>query len=483
MGIVTSSGEAADARYVNNGLRPYRFSSLGIAPSHDRVQADFTPKFSRAVQILRHKVGFDLPVTSAYRSIAYNNKVYQSRGQRPTKNSRHTHGDAIDIAMDALTPAQRKQVLSAALDSGFTSVGFYAGSNMVHLDARENGTSWGSAPDWAQPVLQEKWQRGMRAYQRDYLKDFDGITTAAAETKQHSSFLTLGDKDILIRTVIGEAAGEGDRGMEAVAHVIKNRTGDSRWPNTAAAVAKQPMQFSAWNAQSNGGNRLPHQVAPHDPLYKQAEAVVNRVFDGQSVDPTDGAVYYFAPQGMPGGQAPDWWQNAVNERGGSTAIGAHRFAGRSRGDQIGQGTSAANPSRGAAPRTMQVAVTERVDPSKWTMDQHEMYRKTGVLPTVTRTEERKVPGSEVEAQYRNSTKPAPAQTPANTTPSDRAPVASSQVGYDWSERQHTDAISSYLAQQLAGDQAAVNEAVSFALGNTGRNSLTPIDPIAAILGE
>jgi spore germination cell wall hydrolase CwlJ-like protein len=37
--------------------------------------------------------------------------------------------------------------------------------------------------------------------------------------------------------------------MELVANVIQNRVRDRRWPNNIAGVAKQPWQFSVWNAR------------------------------------------------------------------------------------------------------------------------------------------------------------------------------------------------------------------------------------------
>jgi len=54
------------------------------------------------------------------------------------------------------------------------------------------------------------------------------------------------DREILARTLWGEARGEGIDGMRAVAHVILNRVADARWPGTVAEVCLQPSQFSAW---------------------------------------------------------------------------------------------------------------------------------------------------------------------------------------------------------------------------------------------
>lgn len=94
------------------------------------------------------------------------------------------------------------------------------------------------------------------------------------------------------------------------------------------------MQFSAWNKSSQGGNNLVRKYGPGDAIYDRIGSVVDQVFDDNPQtmpDPTDGAVYYYAPQGMPGGKAPRWWNAAVNERGGSKTIGHHRFAGKVNG--------------------------------------------------------------------------------------------------------------------------------------------------------
>lgn len=161
------------------------------------------------------------------------------------------------------------------------------------------------------------------------------------------------DRDVLIRTVIGEAANEGSRGWAAVAHVVRNRQGDPRWPSSAAGVAKQPWQFSAWNAADKGGNNLVRSYGPESKLYQQVGSVVDRVYAGQVPDETGGAVYYYAPNGMPGRRSPRWWGTATAESGGHVVIGNHRFAGKGAGTQGMTNTAGfiANGSAGAAAAT------------------------------------------------------------------------------------------------------------------------------------
>lgn len=128
--------------------------------------------------------------------------------------------------------------------------------------------------------------------------------------------LTPYQKDILVKTILSEARGEGVDGMAAVAHVIANRSNSGRFPNDPAAVALQPKQFSGWNEGAGGNN--PSQFRPGTSQYNQALQVVDRVFSGQSPDPTNGAIYYHTPAVSPS------WSGAVNKYG-TNQIGNHIF--------------------------------------------------------------------------------------------------------------------------------------------------------------
>ena len=148
------------------------------------------------------------------------------------------------------------------------------------------------------------------------------------------------DRDIAIRTMLGEAANEGDLGLAAVAHVITNRTADPRWPNSIAAVALQDKQFSAWN-KGAGGNSLVSKYGPGNALYEKAGVIFDAVTSGRHVDPTNGATHYYSPSGMKalvaaGSQAnelPSWARQTASESGGEIVIGGHIFSGRSKGVQ------------------------------------------------------------------------------------------------------------------------------------------------------
>jgi hypothetical protein len=156
------------------------------------------------------------------------------------------------------------------------------------------------------------------------------------------------DRDILIRTIAGEAANQGEQGWEGVAHTILNRVADDRWGGTPADVALQRNQFSAWNTGS-GGNSIPRNMSSDSDLYKRIGQVLDEVVAGKRPDPTGGAVYYYAPGGMPGGRAPSWWDAATSERGGGyTTIGGHRFAGQVGGRGTREGAAAQRNAAAAA---------------------------------------------------------------------------------------------------------------------------------------
>lgn len=148
-------------------------------------------------------------------------------------------------------------------------------------------------------------------------------------------------RDVIVRTLLGEAMGEGPEGMRAVAHVIANRASDPRWPDSPADVALQPMQFSAWNSGA-GGNDLVRKYGPDTPEYQLAAALTDDVFAGFSPDLTEGATHYYSPAGMDalveqGAQSnrvPTWFEEERQKRGGDVTIGGHIFTGKAEGTSM-----------------------------------------------------------------------------------------------------------------------------------------------------
>lgn len=140
------------------------------------------------------------------------------------------------------------------------------------------------------------------------------------------SELSEAERQAIIYTVLGEAAGEGADGMAAVAWVIRNRatSGTNRFPDSPAAVALQKngsgvYEFSAWNTKALGGNNPRVRYAPTSGTYKRAEWVTRRVMEGSRPDPTGGSKFYRASYI---GQ-PYWW--AAESKGTEVRIGRHIF--------------------------------------------------------------------------------------------------------------------------------------------------------------
>lgn len=143
------------------------------------------------------------------------------------------------------------------------------------------------------------------------------------------------ERDIMTRTVLGEAGNESALGKAAVAHTMRNRVADSRWGDDPAEVALQNKQFSAWN-KGAGGNSLVTRYNPGDPAYDRAAEIVDQVWNGQISDPTGGATFYYSPRGMQalvdeGSQTnlvPSWLdQENANRGSGPVQIGGHIFTG------------------------------------------------------------------------------------------------------------------------------------------------------------
>lgn len=150
-------------------------------------------------------------------------------------------------------------------------------------------------------------------------------------------------RDAAIRTIYGEAAGEGADGWRGVASVIKNRVADPRWGDNPYDVAYEPKQFSAHNVGA-GGNSLASSLDPNSDRYHQIGQIVDEVWGGNTVDPTGGATHYYSPAGMEalvneGSQSntiPKWLEEENQRRGADpTTIGGHIFTGRAEGQDPG----------------------------------------------------------------------------------------------------------------------------------------------------
>lgn len=126
------------------------------------------------------------------------------------------------------------------------------------------------------------------------------------------------DRDILTRTLWGEARGEPEEGQIAVVHVVRNRV-IHRGTN-AATECQRPRQFSCWNTDDPQRERL-LALLPISDAYVKLARVVDKAW--LLPDVTGGARHYYAPKAMvPPGAVPKWAKPPAVE---SARVGGHIF--------------------------------------------------------------------------------------------------------------------------------------------------------------
>lgn len=122
------------------------------------------------------------------------------------------------------------------------------------------------------------------------------------------------ERDIVIKTLMGEGLGEGLTGMTAIAETIRNRA--AMKGITPAVVVMQPKQYSFWNDPAKAGAWIDkygtgdaYQMAGH--AYEQA------FNEGSQL--TDGATHYLNPKAVK--KMPDW-AKTYEYKG---RVGSHEF--------------------------------------------------------------------------------------------------------------------------------------------------------------
>lgn len=105
--------------------------------------------------------------------------------------------------------------------------------------------------------------------------------------------LTSRDMDLLTRTALGEARGEGDEGMVGVLWTIRNRMelAPKLYGYTPAEIVMKPLQYEANDPKSTGRayfNVLG--MLPGDDDYERAYTLAHDVFTDRRADPTGNAI-------------------------------------------------------------------------------------------------------------------------------------------------------------------------------------------------
>lgn len=146
---------------------------------------------------------------------------------------------------------------------------------------------------------------------------------------------TMDETELLARTLMGEAGGEGEHGMLAAGSVIDNRRRSGRYGgDSLRGVIMKPGQFSMWNGVTGYARGEGANDAWRGAVDPTAMSVAQRIVSGQYDDPTGGATHYYAPAAAD----PSWARGRPYQQ-----IGNHRFlnadAGRSEPEATGQSRS------------------------------------------------------------------------------------------------------------------------------------------------
>jgi spore germination cell wall hydrolase CwlJ-like protein len=136
---------------------------------------------------------------------------------------------------------------------------------------------------------------------RTLARPADVNADAVTEAKTPQDYINRGfgmsptDREVATRTVLGEAANQGQGGMNAVADVIRNRADNGGYGGRSmSAVALAPNQFEPHNTQA--GRQRMASFSDQSPQYKGAQEAVDSAGVGSRPDVTGGAHYFFAPK-------------------------------------------------------------------------------------------------------------------------------------------------------------------------------------------
>ncbi len=149
----------------------------------------------------------------------------------------------------------------------------------------------------------------------------DTCAVSKDDNKSMNDFYNEITIDVLARTLWGEARGEGEQGMAAVANVILNREKIARakgkfwWGNNIIQICQKPYQFSCWNRSDPNFKKL-QAVDKSDLYFATALRIANRALAGVLEDITLGATHYHASSITP------YWAKGKEP---IVVIGSHKF--------------------------------------------------------------------------------------------------------------------------------------------------------------
>jgi len=137
--------------------------------------------------------------------------------------------------------------------------------------------------------------------------------------------------DIIAAALIGEAGGEGEKGMHAVMNVISNRAQTSSdFVKGTVQVVLKPKQFSFFNKYTSGQESMASIVdkAKQHPNWPKALELALAGLSKKLPDITDGATHYHVSSG-PSKVQPKWSHPQVGGKNPqavvTNTIGRHTF--------------------------------------------------------------------------------------------------------------------------------------------------------------
>lgn len=307
--------EATKAALSSAIADPEVLDKMGVSADQANKALDITSNrlalLGTAAQKVQQDTSLELAVissrTAAEKTAADAQKAY-------TTTLRET-GDSL------LAAAQAEGVRSRAL----------ADANKTLLDAARG------ARDSANLAGLRPYERGRQQIQnedRDLRRDtmipsndnFTGHAGQVGPFQPSASPMSAADRDLMIRTIYGEAGGEGAIGQAAVAEVIKNRVDAGTYGGSVHDVITAPKQFSVWNPGDPAG-ALANGLSSNSASYQKIAAIVDSVMAGKVADMTGGARNYYNPK-----MASPAWGDRLGQTGDVT-IGNHRFVGGASGGQ------------------------------------------------------------------------------------------------------------------------------------------------------
>lgn len=148
--------------------------------------AEMPARVVKALDQVTDEFGKKLRITSGYRSKKHNDKVSFS------KDSRHSHGDAIDIDLNGLPDNEKARAVSLFVKHGAVGVGHYPDGS-VHIDFRqEEGKGPGGLALWY--GKNKAYTSGKKWFKTGIEVGLDNRTSVAAVGDSRYSSLGLGPR-------------------------------------------------------------------------------------------------------------------------------------------------------------------------------------------------------------------------------------------------------------------------------------------------